>query len=130
MIAYEVSVNGERRCLAGVGARGVLSAILHWVNHEGSESNLRVGGLRSDLAEHVTWLAQGLKVGDQVSVRVLEAEQVDSPTDSRPRDSDDQLRCSFCNLPRADVKKLIQGPVAAICDQCVEVCVQELKAAS
>ena len=33
-------------------------------------------------------------------------------------------RCSFCNRPHADVKKLIAAGKSdvAICDECVEVC--------
>ena len=37
--------------------------------------------------------------------------------------NDDQIRCSFCNKPQAQVKKLIAGPNDTyICDECVEVC--------
>ena len=32
------------------------------------------------------------------------------------------LRCSFCNKSQRDVKKLIAGPAAYICDECVDVC--------
>ena len=33
------------------------------------------------------------------------------------------LRCSFCNKPQTQVRKLISGPNGAfICDECVEVC--------
>jgi ATP-dependent Clp protease ATP-binding subunit ClpX len=38
------------------------------------------------------------------------------------RDSDDVLRCSFCNKSQNDVKKLIAGPTVFICDECVDVC--------
>jgi hypothetical protein len=31
-------------------------------------------------------------------------------------------RCSFCNRPQSEVRKLIAGPTAFICDECVEVC--------
>ncbi|MBQ8148598.1 MAG: ATP-dependent Clp protease ATP-binding subunit ClpX [Lachnospiraceae bacterium] len=32
------------------------------------------------------------------------------------------LKCSFCNKPEDRVRKLIAGPVAYICDECIEVC--------
>ncbi len=32
------------------------------------------------------------------------------------------LRCSFCNKSQEDVKRLITGPAAAICDECVDIC--------
>lgn len=37
--------------------------------------------------------------------------------------SDDIVRCSFCNKPQSQVRKLIAGPNGAyICDECIEVC--------
>lgn len=36
---------------------------------------------------------------------------------------EDIVRCSFCNKPQTQVRKLISGPNGAfICDECVEVC--------
>ena len=36
---------------------------------------------------------------------------------------DDIVRCSFCNKPQSQVRKLIAGPNGAyICDECIEVC--------
>lgn len=32
------------------------------------------------------------------------------------------LKCSFCNKPEDRVRKLIAGPAAYICDECIEVC--------
>jgi len=36
-------------------------------------------------------------------------------------DIDPPLRCSFCNKAQSDVRKLIAGPNALICDECVQV---------
>ena len=37
--------------------------------------------------------------------------------------SDDIVKCSFCNKPQSQVRKLIAGPNGAyICDECIEVC--------
>jgi len=38
------------------------------------------------------------------------------------KDSDDTLRCSFCNKSQREVKKLIAGPTVFICDECVDIC--------
>jgi ClpX C4-type zinc finger protein len=32
------------------------------------------------------------------------------------------LRCSFCNKPQRDVKKLVAGPNVQICDECIDIC--------
>lgn len=33
------------------------------------------------------------------------------------------VRCSFCKKTQNEVRKIIAGPAAFICDECVEVCV-------
>ena len=38
------------------------------------------------------------------------------------KNSDDVLRCSFCNKSQNEVRKLIAGPTVLICDECVGVC--------
>ena len=39
------------------------------------------------------------------------------------KNSDDKVRCSFCNKRQEQVKKLIAGPAGVyICDECVEIC--------
>jgi len=37
------------------------------------------------------------------------------------------LRCSFCGKRESEVRRLIQGPGARICDQCVQLCVSLLE---
>ena len=41
---------------------------------------------------------------------------------TRDRDNLDKVRCSFCGKPRGQVRKLIAGPNAYICNECVELC--------
>jgi hypothetical protein len=89
MKAFEVYVNGERVCTAGIGPDGVLSAILSWVGsgrRGGPDGHLdfSVGGLDSRTDEYVRWAVPELRVGDEVSVLVVEAEQVD-PEQERER---------------------------------------------
>ena len=39
------------------------------------------------------------------------------------KNSEDKVRCSFCNKTQDQVKKLIAGPAGVyICDECVEIC--------
>ncbi|HZI88194.1 MAG TPA: hypothetical protein VFD48_15280 [Pyrinomonadaceae bacterium] len=71
MLRFEVEINGERSCLAGVAEFGVLTAILSWVKipemiaKEGEEArklDLHVGGLTENNGgeAHVTWLNRDL----------------------------------------------------------------------
>jgi NAD-dependent dihydropyrimidine dehydrogenase PreA subunit len=39
----------------------------------------------------------------------------------RPNDAQ-SLRCSFCNKSSDEVRKIIAGRTACICDECIEVC--------
>lgn len=34
----------------------------------------------------------------------------------------DQLKCSFCNKPQHQVRKLVAGPGVYICDECIDLC--------
>ena len=39
------------------------------------------------------------------------------------RNSDDKVRCSFCNKTQDQVRKMIAGPGNVyICDECVDIC--------
>lgn len=73
-------------CTAGIGEPGVLSAILSWVDGEFCKgkmedhpASIRVGGLISSVKEHVEWMEQDLRPGDEVVIRVVETERADTP---------------------------------------------------
>lgn len=90
MLGFEVEINGERSCLAGVAEFGVLTAILSWVRtpemiaKEGAEAKkleLHVGGLTESNGgqAHVTWLNKDLLVGDEVRIRIVDTDHCDTP---------------------------------------------------
>lgn len=95
MLCFEVSVNGKLLCRAGVGDAGVLTAMLTWaqispefrkaqgVEWEPSEPFLRVGGLSDN--HHIDWLNDRfvIQVGDEITVKVVEADTVDLPVKHR-----------------------------------------------
>ncbi len=90
MICLEVWVNGEKICLAGTGiGKGVLNSIvdLNSIGSEGAEKfiNLHVGGLVDD--EHIRWTEKRhpLEVGDEVTLKIVEADVADEPTRKHPR---------------------------------------------
>ena len=99
MICFEVSVNGERLCIAGVGEYGVLSAMTTWSRRQqplaeaGSEDRdedleLDVGGFYRDPpegdGEHLQWARRPLSRGDVVSIRVLDSDSADEPAGRTP----------------------------------------------
>ncbi len=43
-----------------------------------------------------------------------------------PKDEKKTVRCSFCNKRKEEVKRMIAGPGACICDECVTLCLSIL----
>lgn len=87
MKAFAVFVNGKRVCTAGIGPNGVLSTIITWAGGGSRRTaagffSLHVGGLDSRTDEHVRWQVPEVKVGDEVTVKILEAARV-NPEHSR-----------------------------------------------
>jgi hypothetical protein len=105
MIAFEVSLNGKRVCIAGADDLAVLSTIISACGKLGKNTirarpdetsgdvHYSVGGLtsRRDPKKdvHVRWTSvEPLKIGDVIQVRVVETEKVDrakSRTRAKPK---------------------------------------------
>ena len=93
MIAFEVYLNGNKICTAGVGSVGVLSTSVCWVKRDTDTSSLTdeeltvdIGGLVPPAGDHLHWNEQPLQVGDQVCVKIVEADIVDEPSVTKPTD--------------------------------------------
>jgi hypothetical protein len=104
MISFDVFVNGNRLCRAGVGEHGVLSAITTWARREGpppegidewtdeewSDETLEldVGGFYQDSpggdGKHLRWLKRKLGVGDVITIQVLDDQSCDEPPSRTP----------------------------------------------
>jgi hypothetical protein len=92
MLSFDVRLNGTSLCRAGVGKAGVLTATVSWVGGspeaarpggrtEQGETELDVGGLVTANGDHIflKWLTRALAPGDEVKLRVVEADVVDPP---------------------------------------------------
>ena len=80
MRAFQVYINGEKLCSAGIGIHGVLTAIASWVVGPGrAEMMLSVGGLIHPANEDVKWLDRNLRVGDEIKIKISERVLVDRP---------------------------------------------------
>jgi hypothetical protein len=92
MRAFKVSLNGKKFCLAGVGDRGVLTAIVDWVALDrGEQLSLQVSGLVNE--EHLKWTGpKGLRVGDEIRVKIVETASVDRPVKKKSIDPTETLR--------------------------------------
>jgi hypothetical protein len=96
MTVFDVYVNDRKLCRAGVGADGVLTAIVNWVKLTGEaeatareqhaateEMNLHVGGLRN--RTHRQWAHRPLAPGDRVSIDIRSARIADRPRSTKKR---------------------------------------------
>ena len=99
MRAFRVYVNRTKLCIAGVGNDGVLVVTLNCVTgpdrgtgRERDDLWLDIGGLISTTDEHVRWRSARLKVGDEIRVRIIEADSVDRPRKRERRDPAKELR--------------------------------------
>jgi hypothetical protein len=88
MVTFEIALNGNRICTAGITTPGVLSTILTWAtpNREQPELRLHVGGLENH--DHVRWTDLGLAVGDVLEIRVVEQSRRDEPAERQAEDPD------------------------------------------
>jgi hypothetical protein len=96
VIAFKVSLNGKHVCTAGVRDFGVVSAIVTWVRRKPEKSRdgkcieeeltADIGGLDSDVNEHLKWFARRLHVGERITVEVVESDRVDRPKRRRRDD--------------------------------------------
>jgi len=108
MKAFEVFLNGDRLCLAGIAGRCVLTVIIDHVKGKDDpvdDLHLDVGGLISNTNEHVIWSRTQISTGDEVRVRIIESESADEPTKRTPSDSEEDLEQRKTYV-RAAVKKL------------------------
>ena len=97
-IRFQLEINGESVCIAGVDGFGVLSAIVTWVKRDPSrfnpetlphssieqfgseETSIELGGLDSNLQTDVrplAWHKRALKAGDVVTLRILDPGSID-----------------------------------------------------
>jgi hypothetical protein len=85
MRAFQVSLNGKKLCLAGIGDDGVLTAIVTWVKGKGKgDLFLEVGGLVTPSDEHVSWKNQTpLRLGNTIEIKIIDASRL-TPLRSAP----------------------------------------------
>eukprot|EP00918_Siedleckia_nematoides_P060767 GHVU01132633.1.p1 GENE.GHVU01132633.1~~GHVU01132633.1.p1 ORF type:complete len:125 (-),score=23.29 GHVU01132633.1:53-427(-) len=105
MIGFDIKLNGEHVCTAGVKQEGVLTAIVTWVkraipssaaneltNPEYEEElTFDVGGLVQDLDSddiNVKWVDRVLQMGDEICIKVVQTSDVDRPMEREREDRD------------------------------------------
>jgi hypothetical protein len=98
-VRFQLLVSGKVRGIGALKSTGVLSVAINWVRRElaaapkqlreqpkfreedwvCNEADVSCAGLDAVTGRHVHWFAAPLKVGDEVTVRVLPAGKYDAP---------------------------------------------------
>jgi hypothetical protein len=112
MLAFEIYLNDQKLCRAGIGDSGVLSAIVTWAAttmSTGARNEslfLNTSGLINPDGRHVSWINhKNLGVGDRVLVNIVEAASVDEYQKRDPAD-DARLRQAKEEQVRRSAKEL------------------------
>lgn len=74
-LGINVKINGKQICRAGIDKENfVLTPMVSLVHREGgSEARvLSVGGLDSDVSEHIDWYHDHISVGDRITFEVIQ----------------------------------------------------------
>ncbi len=89
MIAYEIQINGEKVATVGVN-EGVVSAIATWMFVRSDlaqdpqtdwNASFSVTGLDDITNEDLKWFRRDLRLGDEVTFRLVDVEVADIPTE-------------------------------------------------
>lgn len=87
-LSFEITINDERPITAGAEDVSVLVATLTY-SLAGQEIELRVGGLVSNGRydnEDIEWLQRDARIGDRITIRILETAAPSLPASRTRRD--------------------------------------------
>ena len=80
MRVFEVYLNGERLCAAGIDSDGSLNVMVDHVKGKGRDRmHLRVGGFVNATQEFLNWKRAELRIGDELRIKITDSDVVDEP---------------------------------------------------
>ena len=114
MIAFDIFVNGEKVCTAGVDSDyGMLTSILSWAKRDlsrlpaeirsevsGEELKMVISGQKSlgdNDFENLQWKGRDLKPGDEIRIAVVDVDGVDAP------ESTQKISPKYVKKKRSDI---------------------------
>jgi len=93
MLGFEVRFK-DKVVQAAMGDKGVLHVIVNYCNKsvvpENNATLLNIGGL--DSFEHLRWFVGNIDDVDQITIKVVEVEQVSEPMSRYPQDREELLQ--------------------------------------
>lgn len=129
MLCYEIWLNGK--LLHMIGHEDALALIADVTFHRKEKEQFlnltAVVWQEGQEAKDCYWLAPRLTTGDEVRIRLVEAESPELPDDEIPYGvrkpppwGSTDNHCSFCGAASSERKMLFDGYSVKICDACVE----------
>jgi hypothetical protein len=109
MICFELSVNDQKLATSGVPGSGTLTQTVVWIRrpgdtHDGLYVTLSGHETHAEPETHVDWGRVQLKVGDVVTLRILEGATVDAP---QARKENHEMRAErLANRTREELEQL------------------------
>ena len=84
MRAFEVYVNGEKVCTAGLPGEGILDAHVCTYKTAATHFRVQLGGLDGPARETLLWPSFHVRKGDELTFRFVDADEVDPPKERDP----------------------------------------------
>ena len=85
MLAFQIVVNGELVCTAGAGPNHrVLASAFSWTHRDPDRISFTVGGI-SESDQHQDYKVPEISIGDEVTIRIVDTDNVDQPDNIRPK---------------------------------------------
>lgn len=78
MLAFVVSVNGERLCSVGLTSENMRWVDVSWVGRAEEELFFLIRGM--DDSEHLDWSVPQLRIGDEVTIKIVESAITNPPS--------------------------------------------------
>ena len=135
---FAVKLNGKKLYNVGDENAFIVSAqVVYADNKKINKSFFSVSAILEQEGKvplDVAWKDQHLSLGDEISITLCERKNVEDVDEYHPiypkqksLSKVDAVKCSFCEKDQTKVKGMIEGPGVNICNECVDLCAENLR---
>ncbi len=131
MLCIEVTVNGERKYVAGHAQIESMRASLHITEEHPRlfivNAYLKPG---ESFTEDAFWPCIEPKINDEIKIRIIECDSPDKPERLVTRgtkqfpNGEKTLYCSICGKSQEEASKLVASKDVNVCNECVDLLVE------
>ena len=127
MFCYEISINGEKKnCIGHEDMESIHASVYY--NILGSQPHMTNSidvRISEDCVQSLRWKYDQLKVGDEVSIRLIDCDNPDAPDETVSFGTllhdtgKKEIFCSFCGRSEDESEVIFSDKGANICGVCV-----------